>query len=555
MKFDKITIKNYKCFNETGCVIENIKSVNVIIGKNNSGKSSLIETIQFLTDGNKPFLENKRNNFIPEIICEHKIEKQFIDTSFPLTKSGGQIGMNHNHYGQTFVNSFIEYSLGEGLTKIFNGVSKEYINEALPYFNNYLNRVPSPFQTFQFRHLSAERDVQPENQKGDIEIEVNGTGATNLIQSIINRDVYNSELIETELLNELNKILNPDIKFSRILVQQNASNVWEIYFESEFDGRVPLSKMGSGIKTVLLVLIIIYVKPKIDKGNLSNYVFALEELENNLHPSLQRKLYYYLYEFSQKNRCVFFLTTHSNIVIDLFNSLKDTQIFHIHKSQGTSSINSIITQSEFKKILSDLEVKASDILQSNGIIWVEGPSDRTYINKWIQLIDNNLIEGYHYSIMFYGGRLLSNVTFDFLNNELIPLLKLNTNAFVIMDRDGKGISQKLNETKTRIQNEIGTENVWITKGREIENYLTNNVIEAWLSTTHKINCKFINSLNTKIEDSISKFDTSKKLKYNLNKNKYSSEIIQFITTSDLHNLDLNNKIMEIVSTIKKWNKI
>ena len=33
-------------------------------------------------------------------------------------------------------------------------------------------------------------------------------------------------------------------------------------------------------------------------------------------------------------------------------------------------------------MLNDLDVRASDLLQSNGIIWVEGPSDRIYIKRW-----------------------------------------------------------------------------------------------------------------------------------------------------------------------------
>ena len=59
----------------------------------------------------------------------------------------------------------------------------------------------------------------------------------------------------------------------------------------------------------------------------------------------------------------------------------------------------------------------------------------------------------HYVIMFYGGKLLSNLCFDFdwLQKEVIPLLKINCNAFVVIDRDGKTISTKLNETKKRIQ--------------------------------------------------------------------------------------------------------
>ncbi len=251
------------------------------------------------------------------------------------------------------------------------------------------------------------------------------------------------------------------------------------------------------------------------------------------------------------------MTTHSNIVIDLYNSLEKTQIFHINKIEGKTKISSIIKQFDFKKILDDLDVRASDILQSNGIIWVEGPSDRTYLNKWLSLLDNTLVEGYHYSIMFYGGRLLSNLSFDYdlINDELIPLLKLNTNSFVVMDRDGKSVSQKLNDTKLRIQSELGNNNVWVTKGREIENYISNNTINEWLEKKYKIKSNFENEINTKLEESVSRIANSEKIKYNLNKNKYASEIVHFIKQEDINILDLNLNIKNLAETIKKWNRI
>lgn len=557
MNFDPIQIKNFKCFDDEGCIVENLREINIIIGKNNSGKSSLIEIIKFLTTKDKTFFSNKRNGKTPEIIFNHKIKKELIGNAFPQSTSGGHIGMNHYHYGLTFENSMLKYSLNENGQKKFIGIDKEYIPEASKYFDSYASRLTNPLENKTFSHLSAERDILPEQSNSELSLTTTGIGATNLIQQIINRDVYNSDLVEQTLLKELNTIVNPDIHFTRILVQQNEESIWEIYFENLKDGRIPLSKMGSGVKTVFLVLILLYVKPIIDKKTITNHVFALEELENNLHPSLQRRLYYYLYEFSNKNKCLFFLTTHSNIVIDLYNSIETSQIFHINKIGEKTKINAIINQSEFKKILDDLEVKASDILQSNGIIWVEGPSDRTYINKWINLIDNSLIEGYHYSIMFYGGRLLSNLSFDYdiINDELIPLLKLNRNSFVVMDRDGKTINAKLNNTKSRIQTEIGENSVWITKGREIENYLNNGVIMKWLKNSYKINGEFENEINTKLEDNISKLPKTEKLKYNLNKNKFASEIVDYMEITDLDNLDLSNNLYRLVENIKNWNKI
>lgn len=557
MPFDKLLIKNFKCFDNDGCSIENLKSINIIIGKNNSGKSSFIELIKFLTTGDKSFFQNKRDGKIPEIICEHTFKKELMGNSFPQSTSGGDIGGNHYQYGLSFDTAILKYEIVGNNKKAFLSIDRDFKNGARQYFDSYVNNLITPLQKKVFSHLSAERDILPEQQNSTLSLSTTGIGATNIIQQIINRDIYESDLIEKTLLSELNKIVNPDINFTRILVQQNDQNIWEIYFENIEDGRVPLSKMGSGVKTVLLVLILLYVKPVIDGRKINDYVFALEELENNLHPSLQRRLYYNLFEFSKTNNCIFFLTTHSNIVIDLYNSLESTQIFHINKIAGKTYIKSIIKQKEFKKILDDLDIRASDILQSNGIIWVEGPSDRTYLNKWLSLIDSSLIEGYHYSIMFYGGRLLSNLSFDYelINNELIPLLKLNTNSFVLMDRDGKTINSQLNDTKSRIQDELGVDSIWITKGREIENYLSNNTIQNWLSEKYNTGIGFENESNTKLEDNVAKLKNTDKIKYNLNKNKYSAEIIQYIALVDMNNLDLKSNINKLVQSIKNWNKI
>lgn len=559
MEIDKLTIKNYKCFDEVGASLETLKSINVIIGKNNSGKSSVIEIFKFLTTSEKSFFKNRRNGKPPEIEFEHNVNDQLIRESFSNSTSGGGIpGGNHQQYGLTLVGSSLQYVVEENGKNHFKKIEREFHPAARNYIESYVSKIVFPLRGKQFSHLSAERDIQPEGQNSDLNVNTNGVGATNLIQTIINRDNYDSNLIEKTLLDRLNEIIEPDINFIRILVQQNDQNNWEIYFESADDGRVPLSKMGSGVKTVLLVLILLYVKPKIENKNPTDYVFALEELENNLHPSLQRRLYYFIHKFAKTNNSVFLLTTHSNIVIDLYNSLDETQILHISKQENKTTIKSTLKETELKSILEDLDVRASDILQSNGIIWVEGPSDRTYINNWIRILDKNLVEGYHYSIMFYGGRLLSNLTFDYdvINNELIPLLKLNINSFVVIDRDGKTINAKLNDTKTRIQNEIGENNTWITKGREIENYLSNDALQKWLKAVYSIDNDFNNESNTKLEDNISNVGkATEKIKYNLNKNKYANEIIKYIDNTNFENLDLKQNLDNLISTIKLWNKI
>jgi hypothetical protein len=86
--------------------------------------------------------------------------------------------------------------------------------------------------------------------------------------------------------------------------------------------------------------------------------------------------------------------------------------------------------------LGDLGYRAADILQSNCVIWVERPSDRLYIRRWIELIDESLVENLHYSIMFYGGKLLNHLAIsDDAVSEFIKLRLLNRHSGIVMDSD------------------------------------------------------------------------------------------------------------------------
>ena len=49
LDFNKIIFEQYKCF-KTENVIENIKPINIVIGKNNIGKSSLLDIIEIMNN-------------------------------------------------------------------------------------------------------------------------------------------------------------------------------------------------------------------------------------------------------------------------------------------------------------------------------------------------------------------------------------------------------------------------------------------------------------------------------------------------------------------------
>ena len=236
--------------------------------------------------------------------------------------------------------------------------------------------------------------------------------------------------------------------------------------------RLPLSSLGTGIEEVLILA----VKSTI----FDDQIVCVEEPELHLHPTLQKKLIQYLNTDTDNQ---YFITTHSAHLVDAAPS----SVYHVRVEDGISKVDAAITDSEKFRICSDLGYKASDLLQANCIVWVEGPTDRIYLNHWLHAVASDIVEGIHYSIMFYGGRLLSHLSADDTEvEEFVSLQRLNRNIVMVMDSDRSKSKERLNDTKLRVRKEIekiyGL--VWVTAGREIENYFGRELWEEAVRAAH-----------------------------------------------------------------------
>lgn len=445
MKITKITINSIRRLNvninnslEELCFGEKI---NILIGENGSGKSTIIDMI-------------------------HSLKKMSVISSLP----------KENPLSRTSPHFKVEFSDGSKISILYHPAP--HPTDPLKYVHcdiikNNKTLFSSNISKFQ---VDINEDLLKEISLGMDDIiyykNTSPPEITNPDEAYIN---------ELNLINEkLNGYYDraSDDEFTPVNINNiilSNDGLVEAWLKEDVDmpNIIPVSWLPFGWRKYAEITS--YIQ-KLKRGS----ICLLEEPEIHLHPRLQRLLIDRINTICNENDIQIFISTHSPTLINV-DTKDNLSIFH---ARG----GAIRALKHERILLAELGYRPSDIFQSNCIIWVEGPSDRIYIKHWIECIDNRLIEGSDYSFLYYGGKNLSHFDInESESNDFISILKINPNSFIIMDSDFKSSDDQLNDTKLRIISECKKSSIrhWVTDGREIENYLNPLRLKDAISSVHK----------------------------------------------------------------------
>ena len=307
---EQFKIHNYK--NIKDLHLPKLERVNLLMGKNNVGKSNLLESISIFL-GNKPtsILLSRGENLIDELkeqyISLFYGRKEDYSKKFCIELNDGskslfinQVYIVEEEVNEENFSKSIKYFHQEDIDAVNHNI--DVVDCAL-LVSGYMQYV-NPYKPKSFSHLLRKNETTTP-------MEFVHTSDFSIDGSAYLFDEISLSPLEEYVIKAL-KIIHPDIERLSFIGVRDMVNVKRIPIVSVkgYNKPLRLTSMGDGINRILTMILSLL--------NCKDGVILIDEFETGLHYSVQKKLWDIIFLLSEELNIQVFATTHSTDCILAF---------------------------------------------------------------------------------------------------------------------------------------------------------------------------------------------------------------------------------------------
>jgi AAA15 family ATPase/GTPase len=433
----RIKIENFKGI-KNGEVL-NLKKVNVFIGKNNSGKSCVLEALCLVRCAFNEMLLSEY--FLRLLLCRRGVERStYVLRNFWYGyKTEKPILLNLEFIEGEKLNVKVDYLSNERL-KIF---LEDPLGKVRRHSNSYF--CEKILYLFGQGELVGGENFLPDFAREYPNIHHYLSNLTLMDDYIarkleeLERNVFNRMLeprLDKKVANKLSEIYEVDAEGLTYIPIPQTTNVVRLAAATPKQS-LYIDDLGDGAKYMTSIFSMALL--------LENTALLIEEIESHQHPDAIRKFLLSLLSIAQERNIQLFITTHSLEVIQTLSELKEKfeiGFFHTTRSVEGELTTRFLTSIDTKLLL-DLGVDIRTLEAYKKFIIVEGKEDEIFIHQLQQKYGQELEK---------GATILKAWSKDQVKGAIVTLASTGKEIIAVLDYNKDEKSNILNSIENSLRN-------------------------------------------------------------------------------------------------------
>lgn len=402
MRLLEFSVKNYKVFKDEFSIKFAKESIAILTGRNNTGKSTLLEAI------NRFYLVETKAKTITNDCFSNKDSNMGAEKEIILTAKFEGYFNGEEQEEITFIKKYKSeqspkfYDI-EGCEIKSTHPLKEKLELILsnqPYYitpymnpediNELIQNIYSEILKTNLENLEKMDDVSDEEKNLADEYKQIKQAYPSFLKKIKGSTDGALNKVSDDVSNNLQKLFsNESLKLnvkggessgfsvSDLLKSTNSS----VNISNNLQNEMPLSNQGTGLQRISLIYLIQNMIEKNLMGERNEKLLLIDEPEAFLHPEAVRALSKSLYSIGGKMPLM--VSSHSPILIDLSEKHTSIQVFRVNQTQSKTAINLYQSSKdkfekndiENMKILNYVDSYVNEFFFADKIFIVEGDTE------------------------------------------------------------------------------------------------------------------------------------------------------------------------------------